>query len=537
MVVERNNKNKIAAFSRRALSLRSGFIYGLFALLLAVALTGGMTSAWFTSGDSTDKNQFTAGTLQVEVNDPVIDSSAWLSGNYVEAQYSIKNAGTKTMYIRSWFEGYWKRNYHVNTAYAKVEFNKKDYYSNQSTAYYSFGDYDSDNYNLPTLNPAVYGFSDNKIIGPTFLTALNLATAGFLNLTQSTDYDDVDDLSESTSYSALAASNCQPSVTPLYVSGNDPTPAALKVIVQNYYGYTHQCTLHSVKVQRSGGGDLQPNDLDFDDPYPYSVKIDDKEFKVIITKRLVKDENNNDITVFSFETNIPIYHVFAKGGPGGNLYSYIEPTGFVGGINKDCGLLQPIDSGWSHITFYFCFPPDLPSLEIVKMVSVDGENGPWQVANTAPGPVIKPPIDPMFKIMVTNTGNVTLNNIKVYDDKLGLAANNYQVGTIDILIPGESKSIYLTDVSWKMPLPTQNVSFELCQNATGWYKSSDGYFYYLSPISKDQTINLCIKVILDNGTGPEYDGAEFVFYSFFEAVQTTNGLVDDNWVGHPNYTN
>jgi len=54
-----------------------------------------------------------------------------------------------------------------------------------------------------------------------------------------------------------------------------------------------------------------------------------------------------------WSSNRPVYHVFVKGGPGGNLYSYGQ------GATKDWGLTAPINDNndqvyaASHVTFYY----------------------------------------------------------------------------------------------------------------------------------------------------------------------------------------
>jgi uncharacterized protein affecting Mg2+/Co2+ transport len=72
-----------------------------------------------------------------------------------------------------------------------------------------------------------------------------------------------------------------------------------------------------------------------------------------------------------------------------------------------------------------------PSIMITKLVSVD--NGlTFQDANTPPGPLLPPGVQPQFRYVVTNNGSVTLTNITVTDSVLGL------IGTIPQLLPGET---------------------------------------------------------------------------------------------------
>lgn len=85
-------------------------------------------------------------------------------------------------------------------------------------------------------------------------------------------------------------------------------------------------------------------------------------FSVTIGKATISGE-----TYFSFSSNYPVFHVYAKGGSlDGNLYMYY-PT-FTGGVTSDCKLSQPsLSGGWSHITFYYCQPEQKGSLTVEKL--------------------------------------------------------------------------------------------------------------------------------------------------------------------------
>ncbi|KJS78859.1 MAG: hypothetical protein JL56_00700 [Desulfotomaculum sp. BICA1-6] len=62
--------------------------------------------------------------------------------------------------------------------------------------------------------------------------------------------------------------------------------------------------------------------------------------------------NGEELSV-DWSSNRPVYHVFVKGGPGGNLYSYGQ------GATEDWGLTAPINDNndqvyaISHVTFYY----------------------------------------------------------------------------------------------------------------------------------------------------------------------------------------
>ncbi|WP_408955245.1 hypothetical protein [Natroniella sp. ANB-PHB2] len=75
-----------------------------------------------------------------------------------------------------------------------------------------------------------------------------------------------------------------------------------------------------------------------------------------------------------------------------------------------------------------------PAIQIQKLVSVD-EGETFIEADTPPGPTLPPGVDPIFRFIVTNIGNVTLTEIEIVDDVLGLVA------TFPTLEPGESQTI------------------------------------------------------------------------------------------------
>ncbi len=71
----------------------------------------------------------------------------------------------------------------------------------------------------------------------------------------------------------------------------------------------------------------------------------------------------------------------------------------------------------------------LPSITIKKYISGDG-GVTWYDADSPPGPTIDPEQVPMFKFVITNTGNVILTGVTVTDSVLGL------ISTGGILPPG-----------------------------------------------------------------------------------------------------
>src|SRR5262249_45253037 len=80
------------------------------------------------------------------------------------------------------------------------------------------------------------------------------------------------------------------------------------------------------------------------------------------------------------------------------------------------------------------------SIDVEKLVSIDG-GATFVDADTSPGPTLSG-IDPVFRFVVTNTGNVTLTNVTLHDDKFDLngsaAGTDVSIGT---LAPGATYTI------------------------------------------------------------------------------------------------
>lgn len=614
-MAEKNDKNRIADFSKRALSLRSGLVYGLFALLLAAALTGGLTSAWFTSGANTE-NTFTAGILDIEATGPyyfdgnnysqekididiVFDPCAILS-------YLIKNNGTKTAYVRAKFEGHWLRGFHENKASAAVNYNGDPISAND----FAHFNYPSEIQPEPVYTAErpddAVGFTDQLLLGPVQFEPLPLQYGA----SESKYYN----ISGSPIFESFASGQDE-IIAPITAPGENFSFKASSLadladgLLYDLFGVGPSCTsLREFKLP------YQDGDLDNEDiAVGKSITLTQGDFSITITK--------NQGETFNFVSNNPkylIYHMFVKGGAqGSNLYTYyvnnnkVIPDGnlnyvstafveskytltnsnpflpgidwtslqydkikqrvyidldnlSISGVNAGVGLDAATGFGWSHITVYYCeaqIVPD-PDLELVKLVKVE-ENGLWYTSkeyeDTAIIDALKDngydnigfynylddstwrdaTIDyvPQFKIVVANTGNVALNQIQVSDDYF--AGINQEIGVLE---PGQ---LWISEVieytGYLDPLSTEAISIKidpLSQN--DWIppgpQDLGEYFYYNKIIvaNSNLEIPLHIQVCLDDGSlNKKYSGAVFKLYAFFEAVQTTNGLVDNNWQDKP----
>ncbi len=83
----------------------------LMIIVLAVALVGGATLAWFTDAAQTPTNSFEAGTVEIEAGwqEDVgkIITENWNPGDCTDFEVCVENIGSKKIRLRAQFEGRW----------------------------------------------------------------------------------------------------------------------------------------------------------------------------------------------------------------------------------------------------------------------------------------------------------------------------------------------------------------------------------------------------------------------------------------------
>lgn len=511
---------------------------GILLVLLVILSTTGVTGAWFTDNTMILHNIFTTGTViieaddQTEISNGLTDSDTDLvtPGEPLEIIYKITNLGSKSIYVRVRFEGYWTRIYHRNTATVTASFGDT-YLEDSDTTHYYFEN------QLPDLNTeekTSAGFTDQYSLS-SFLTIDKSSSNSTASATSENSGGGYVGTSQYNPLFAAAAMTgypdpCEgPKVNPItedqvkdegldYFDGvnpPDPNPANLPS--------PSGCTFNVFKINKDQG-----NIAD-------GQVFTHNGFIVTIYKKLIGDKY-----YFAFESNWPAYHVYAKGGSqGGYLYRYYFPEdepAYPGGVYSDCGLSQP-GGDWSHITFYYFEVPDDPSINIKKQVSVDGGSS-WEDADQSPGPELQSPHSPMFRFIVENTGNVTLTGIVVEDDKIDLAPGDPDTTSwvIPILEPGAADTLIIVYDQWTEQLSTENIKIELCQNMDNWVPEGlqdlGTYFYHTEVLKAENKgayeVTLCVIVHFDDNENYQH-GSEFMLYSYFEAVQASNNMIRENW--------
>ena len=121
------------------------------------------------------------------------------------------------------------------------------------------------------------------------------------------------------------------------------------------------------------------------------------------------------------------------------------PAGYVKAVpDYQPVTLVEVDFVVSHETVSFINTEEPnPSLTLKKYVSVNG-GATWLDAEAAPGPTLWQGTNPVFKFVVTNSGNVTLYDISIYDEYFG----GY-IGGGSPLEPGDGElTLWRWDAVW-----------------------------------------------------------------------------------------
>jgi len=175
-----------------------------------------------------------------------------------------------------------------------------------------------------------------------------------------------------------------------------------------------------------------------------------------------------------------------------------------------------------------------PAIELKKYVSLDGGDSWTDAEELSDQIILDPNQQPQFKFVVTNTGGLELSNIVVTDNIFG------DIFTLASLAVGQTYEYIIDDDFWDTQLSTLNINIDLCDQEEDWVLGTDGYYYFVGNlgqgvgiIGSGDTVTLCIKICLAGDTEAIYEGAQFNLYSYFEAVQVTNGLADVNWPENP----
>lgn len=127
-----------------------------------------------------------------------------------------------------------------------------------------------------------------------------------------------------------------------------------------------------------------------------------------------------------------------------------------------------------------------PQISIKKLVSVDG-GATFIDADTPPGPDIVKNVNPIFKFLVFNTGNVNLTNIIVTDDVFG------DIGTLPSLMPNNNFEWILT-AAWESG-EHQNTAYVFASYGVETITANDKAYYYGLNIS----INIQKFISVDSG--------------------------------------
>jgi LPXTG-site transpeptidase (sortase) family protein len=123
-----------------------------------------------------------------------------------------------------------------------------------------------------------------------------------------------------------------------------------------------------------------------------------------------------------------------------------------------------------------------PDIEVLKYVSVDGGFN-WLDANSAPGPAMASGTNPLFRFVVTNTGDVTLTGITLTDTDMGQL---YQIDLSTLctipgsLAPGADFTCYGT-LSWAAGQHQDTTTTGGDYSGAAYTDTDDAYYYGTNP--------------------------------------------------------
>lgn len=147
--------------------------------------------------------------------------------------------------------------------------------------------------------------------------------------------------------------------------------------------------------------------------------------------------NTGNITLTNVIVNDNVYGLvlgpIASLAPGESSSTIVVGTWALG--NQMNIATATSDEGVSDADVAYWFGEEAPQPEINIIKEVSNDNGiTWYDADTPPGLNVAIGTNPLFRVTVTNVGDVTLTNVQVTDDIYGF------VGTMPVLPPGDSAS-------------------------------------------------------------------------------------------------
>ncbi len=89
--------------------MRKSVQISLLVLSLAALLIIGGTMAWFTATAEPVTNQFTAGTVEIEIIDVYNEVDNWNPGDCTSKEVGLKYTGSKKAYVRVKFDVAWAK--------------------------------------------------------------------------------------------------------------------------------------------------------------------------------------------------------------------------------------------------------------------------------------------------------------------------------------------------------------------------------------------------------------------------------------------